>query len=224
MQILNNELYVQRGEAFTLDFLLQNKDKSPYIMSSELSSPSFLVTISSMLQNPDNRYILNKWCMINEEKYPRFYVTKPVKVDSFTNGVTWFSNFKNSAKQDGKKMSEYCVLYTQTYDGVTSYKYYNDNTEPTSSDYNNLTFDETKLKDYENRFSVTFTSAETLKWTEQFYKYGIQLVSGKLKADATDERPYDSYDNILAILTPTKMVVTGNMLGNFKGATSIWQR
>ena len=36
MQVLNNEIRMTQGEQITLDFLLQNKDGSPYIISNKL--------------------------------------------------------------------------------------------------------------------------------------------------------------------------------------------
>ena len=43
MQVLRNELKVYRGENFTIDKLLKNRDGSPYIISNELQNPYWLI-------------------------------------------------------------------------------------------------------------------------------------------------------------------------------------
>lgn len=84
MKSLNNELIVHRNEAFTIDKTIQNKDGSPYIISSELNNPYFLITVSNTRYVVENRYIYSKW--LNLENFPRFRNTNAVNLKIFKNG------------------------------------------------------------------------------------------------------------------------------------------
>ena len=76
MKNFNNEITVHRGETFTLNKNIQNRDGSPYIISSELSNPYFLLTVTTTRYKQENRYILSKWLDLSD--FPRFYNTTPM--------------------------------------------------------------------------------------------------------------------------------------------------
>ena len=80
MKSLNNELIVHRGETFTIDKTLQNKDGSPYIISKGLiadgSSAYFLLTVASARYEQSGRYVKNYWLPVVNV----FLFTQPVKL------------------------------------------------------------------------------------------------------------------------------------------------
>ena len=39
MKVFNNEITIHRGETFSMDKVIQNKDGSPYIVSNRLVNP-----------------------------------------------------------------------------------------------------------------------------------------------------------------------------------------
>ena len=205
MEVLNNQLYVQQGEAFTLDFLLRNKDNSPYIVSSQLKNPYYLVTVSSMSTNPDRdkRYLLNKWCKITEDK---FFVTTPILIQSIAQFD--FANIKKLANADGCTVANYAVYYTITDNVAKYYKY--TGTDDEAYDYN-------KMVTYENRFVVSFGTDITIDWNEHAYVYGIQLVDGDINNDYVPggtSRPLLNAESVQAILPPTQLIVTNNIHGS----------
>lgn len=81
MKSLNNELFVHRNENFTIDKTLQNKDGSPYIISSDLPNPYFLITVANTRYVVDDRYIYSKWLKL--DKLSRFKNTTPVNLKIF---------------------------------------------------------------------------------------------------------------------------------------------
>lgn len=81
MTIKGNEMTVVRGETFTIDRYIVNRDGSPYIVSSEYTNPYLLLTVSSARYSQDERYIANWWLSL--EELPRFKSTVPIKISSF---------------------------------------------------------------------------------------------------------------------------------------------
>lgn len=163
MQVHNNEITVHRGETFTVSKIIRNRDYSPYIVSSKLANPYWLLTVTSSRYNQANRYVLNKWLSLAD--LPRFEITKPVAIEE---GTT-FETASLPAGYEGDETSGYAngAVFT---DG-NSYKYWvYDNTD--EDDYSG------HWEDYECKFTTLFTNDVTSEWSEQFYLYSIFLVSG----------------------------------------------
>ena len=78
MQTRNNEIIVHRGETWTMRKLIKNKDGSPYIISSRLNNPYWLISIASATYSQANRYVLEMW--LNIDDLPRFKLTRPVEL------------------------------------------------------------------------------------------------------------------------------------------------
>lgn len=68
MKVFNNEITIHRGETFSMDKVIQNKDGSPYIVSSRLANPCVLIAVSTTRYAQDERYKLNKWLRLAETK------------------------------------------------------------------------------------------------------------------------------------------------------------
>lgn len=90
MRTLGTDILVHRGETFSIDILLQNPNKSPYIVTDRSANPYFLLTVSSSKYSQKGRYIKNWWLEIPKEL--RFYCTNPVDISEFDK-----SNGKNYA-------------------------------------------------------------------------------------------------------------------------------
>lgn len=198
MQVLNNEIFLTQGEQITLDFLLQNKDGSPYIISNKLKNPYFLVTVASSQYEQSDRYVLNKWCDI--KGYFRFYTTQPIAISS-TDGFP--VNLPDSVKQDvisnnNGDYSTYAVWYTvDNNDNKTYYRWAG-----------------TTFIKYECRFIVTFKPEVTEQWTGRNFIYEIKLIDGEVNKDYTvsnGKRPIINYNFVQTILDSTKLSVTPNI-------------
>lgn len=189
MKTYNNELIVHRGETFTIDKYLVNKDGSPFIISSKLQNPYFLLTIGSDLYKPN--YVYNKWLKISGA---RFDSTVPMEVQLGKDGQ-W-----PRALPAGTTSSS-SVYYIVNDDGSRTYKYATIN-DPSTED--NVTVDD--WTDYKCRLSVVFLYNITKDWNEQNYYWSICLVDGPLSA-AGSEKPISTFTVMQPILQPTKLTV-----------------
>lgn len=171
MQTRNNEIIVHRGETWTMSKLIQNKDGSPYLISSDLKNPYFLVTITSSLYVQRERYVFKKWLDIKNT--PRFKITRPIELKSI-NPSYKFSNPVLPTGYEGDETSGYAniaVFYEKDENGVTSYKYW---------EYiNNIKGNyDGRWIDYVCSIATTYNNDVTQNWIDKNYFYSIELVDG----------------------------------------------
>lgn len=233
MKVHRNEIIVYRNETFTMNKDIQNRDGSPYIISSRLTNPYFLITVSNSRYGQNNRYVHNKW--LNLKDTPRFEITRPVNLSEI--GYDEFEDLP--AGYEGDETLGYANKAVFT-DG-TNYKYWK---------YNTATPDlyDGEWVDYKCTIHTSYSSQITSQWSEQTYQYGILLVSGEstidnlnaiatsLRIDNSDDqiklyetlfdidptlvahikspdRPIVEFDEVRSILPPTKLFVQSNMKG-----------
>lgn len=207
MLTYENEIVVRRGETWTLDKFVQNRDGSPFIISDAFKNPYWLITVTSSQYGSKNRYLFNKW--LDLKSHLRFCITKPLKLSDY--GLTFSDNtfpFLNGDGTDftGDETSGYAssaIFYEKDSEGVISYKYW--------EYYNNEKDDFTgKWVDYKCPIVTSFTNEITSEWIEGNYLYQILLVDGTdlreyLKEMAsrnnipTDDPNNVIYDNLKAI-------------------------
>lgn len=218
MKTFNNELVIHRGETFSMDKVVQNKDGSPYIVSNKLQNPYVLVSVSTTRYDQNKRYLLNQWLPLSDKV--RFSITEPIDLLSFkteANGTvskyTSFDDVKRERVSENENciVSGYigdqfvyydyddCVLYLQDERGVRDYKYWN--------------LEQERLLKYEFRITCPFTQEMTSKWIEQSYVYSITLMSGELPANG--EPPFVNIDTVQPLLIPTKLSVLSSINGGF---------
>lgn len=217
MQLRGKEIIVHRGETFTLDMSIKNRDGTPFIIDKELSNCYLLFSISSSKYTQSNRYLKNWW--LDLANVPKFNSTIPVKIAEFT--------YNNLAADD----EGYAYVYVSTEDGVTKYKYW----------------DGAKFVDYDFRIKKTFLNTDTDNWSEKSYVYSLSFVSGSdskdyltKKWDASwgtmpesfesawrlattknpdilktlpDSRPIYNYSTVLVFIEPSKLTVLSDIRG-----------
>lgn len=239
MKTLNNQIFVQRGETFSIDRAIENKDGSPYVICSEINNPYFLLTVTSTRYEQEDRYMLRKW--IDLSTVPRFKQTKIVDLRDYNKTfdditeVTTYEEYENVLfyVTEGDKLILYQVGDAVFTDGE-SYKYWDPNKT------------ENGWTDYKCRFVVMFSSSITKNWVEQNYCYSINLVGGessenvlreicdnndilytsdktslkKLLDDLNIEydkslfkRPLINISADIVVLKPTKLTVSSNLQG-----------
>ncbi len=204
MQVFRNELKVYRGENFTIDKLLINRDGSPYIISNELQNPYWLISVSNTQYAQEKRYVKNYWLSL--EKFPRFSLTnvfnfKDIKV-SETSNESVYNTFKDMAEQNGLISGYLNGVYVEidlnVYAVLTDgkeFKYWNGSS----------------FVNYECRIVKTFSTDDTKEWQSQNYLYSIQLVSGPKKQEGPEPIvPHSSYP----ILAPTVINVIDYVQGD----------
>lgn len=191
MKTYNNELIVYRGEVFTIDKYLVNKDGSPFIISNKLQNPYFLLTVGSDLYKPE--YVYNKWLEIGSNQ-PRFKSTVPIEIQLNEEGQ-WPGTLPVGTTSDE------AVYYIVNDDGSKIYKYAEISDTSTEK---GVTV--TNWKDYNCRLSTVFDYNVTKDWNEQTYYWSIRLVSGPLSPEGS-EKPLSTFDVAQPILQPTKLTV-----------------
>lgn len=221
MKTFNNELVIHRGETFSMDKVVQNKDGSPYIVSNKLKNPYVLVAVSTTRYDQNKRYLLNQWLPLSDK--PRFSITDPIDLTSFktdVNGtVSKYTSFDDvnirkpvlgSGGKDcivsgyiGDRFVFYdyddCVLYLENEQGIKEYRYWN--------------LEQEGLLKYEFRITCPFTQDITSEWVEQSYVYSMTLMSGELPESG--EPPFANIDTVQPLLTPTKLSVLSSINGGF---------
>lgn len=221
MKTFNNELVIHRGETFSMDKVVQNKDGSPYIVSNKLKNPYVLVAVSTTRYDQNKRYLLNQWLPLSDKA--RFSITDPIDLTSFktdVNGIvskyTSFDdvNIRKPVLGSGGKdciVSGYigdrfvfydyddCVLYLENEQGIKEYRYWN--------------LEQEGLLKYEFRITCPFTQDITSQWVEQSYVYSMTLMSGELPESG--EPPFANIDTVQPLLTPTKLSVLSSINGGF---------
>lgn len=221
MKTFNNELVIHRGETFSMDKVVQNKDGSPYIVSNKLKNPYVLVAVSTTRYDQNKRYLLNQWLPLSDKA--RFSITDPIDLTSFktdVNGtVSKYTSFDDvnirkpvlgSGGKDcivsgyiGDRFVFYdyddCVLYLENEQGIKEYRYWN--------------LEHEGLLKYEFRITCPFTQDITSQWVEQSYVYSMTLMSGELPESG--EPPFANIDTVQPLLTPTKLSVLSSINGGF---------
>lgn len=188
--ILNgNEMTVYRGETFTIDRTIVNRDNSPFIVSSEYNNPYILLTITSTKYNQENRYLANWWLDLTD--LPRFPNTVVKEISSVNSASEYADDEPMQFVYHDNKTGKYQYL----------------------KEYN--VGEDALFEDYEFRIIHAFTHDITKDWVEQTYLYSIRLVAGR-KTDEKSNRPIDSFDVVQDILTPTKMNVLSDLNGGLK--------
>ena len=221
MKTFNNELVIHRGETFSMDKVVQNKDGSPYIVSNKLKNPYVLVAVSTTRYDQNKRYLLNQWLPLIDKA--RFSITDPIDLTSFktdVNGtVSKYTSFDDvnirkpvigSGGKDcivsgyiGDRFVFYdyddCVLYLENEQGIKEYRYWN--------------LEHEGLLKYEFRITCPFTQDITSQWVEQSYVYSMTLMSGELPESG--EPPFANIDTVQPLLIPTKLSVLSSINGGF---------
>lgn len=210
MQVHNNQITVTRGESWTLSKKIENQDGSPFIISSRIKEPYFLVTVASSLYNTPDRYVFNKWLELKD--IPRFECTNAIRLADyglkFSDNTLPFLDNDGNGENDftGDETSGYsniAIFYEKTPEGVINYKYweYIDNIEGNYSG---------RWVPYECLLVTHFGSDVTRNWISQNYYYQILLVEAHREGES--DKPSD-VEILQNILSPNKIIVKPNLKG-----------
>lgn len=190
MKVYNNELYVSQGEEITVDFEIQNPDGSPYIVSSEITNPYYLVTFANSRYTQQNQYKLNLWLKIGYPSTPTFIST---------NAKSYTGDFSKNEYPDTDYGDGYYYSNAAVYYKGSDYRYFKYTSPGTFAHQGTwVSYEGSHI-----RFSIA--SEETLRWTEQEYLWSIALAD----VDGFDDNDKPTgYRVLQTILSPTRMYVT----------------
>lgn len=204
MRVYADRIQVERGESWSYDVYFQNRDGSPFIVSSQLQNAYILVTVASSKYTQNGRYIANFWNKVSDG-HPTFYSTQVFELTGETmptpeNGLSPEIQADIAAK--GCTFSNYCVYKWVDANGVAQYKRWTG----------------TAYEDYDFHFVITFPTDITLEWIEQNYVFGIKLLSGvenpDYDPDIEGSRPIINYDGVQVLVAPMQLIVTSNISGS----------
>lgn len=218
MRTYSDRIMVERGETWTYDILLQNRDGSPFVVSSQVENPYICTTVASSKYGQTGRYVANFWCPV-KGNYKTFYNTQVVMLvgDDDTEMplptesaavVTDVTRLKNEGKITG--YGDYAVYGWDPGNGVIEYRVYNDTTGAYEDE------------EYSFRYSVLFTSPITALWTEQSYVFTVKLLSGQLNPEYSETnngvRPLLTTDTMTSLVQPMTLVVAASVDGSLSGS------
>jgi hypothetical protein len=189
MKLRGKEIIVHRGETFTLDMNIKNRDGSPYILSKDLKNQYLLLSIASSKYSQANGYSSARWLALP---------------DLDDKGNTAYVKFDDTVPHDmGKEFDSSKVapdgeayVYTAIENGVRKYKYYDSSTNT--------------FIDYSLRVVTKFNYAETITWVPQAYDYSLTLMAGEINPDYTTgstQPPIINYTDVIPIIEPSRLTV-----------------
>lgn len=170
MKLKGYDITIRQGETFSIDYLLQNRDGSPYIISNKSTNPYFLITVASTKYFQSGRYVKNYWLQIPKKN--TFYVTNAIERQNFNGPPVIPSGELHT------DLETYAVYYVVDKDGTKIYKRWLNN----------------EWVDYELRINKTFLTSDTEEWTGQSYVYDISYVDGISMLSYLQSLYRDEYD------------------------------
>lgn len=241
MKVYNNEITIHRGETFTIDRLLLNKDNSPYIITPGIEVDSdtfddtcrFLLSVSrdyyGVSSDTSEQYLYNVWlkpelqfAFINAIDLMAFTEGPSVDTPKYPNGYSDItkrdsSNYVVSGYYKGELIPGVSYNdYLNIAYGHACVFYVEDADGNRDYRYFAGSSDEITWYPYKCRFNYTFTQEITKDWIAQNYLYSISLIYGTLKDNpASDEDPFEIKDAVIPILPPTKLTVLNTLNGGF---------
>lgn len=196
MKTIGNDVYIQRGEDFTLDLGITNRRGEPYMLSRAWRNPYLAVTITAARYEQRGDLRETYWLDLSsrlielrdgsviEEPIKRFTdtIAYPLSVFSIVDVISIYGQGAGG-KMVLDKSSDNDVMnflfFTVDEDGTRVFKYLAGYT---------LTGDAGELTDYEEvwkEYSFNIVkSFDTSNWVEQKYLYDAKILAG----DTIDER------------------------------------
>ena len=202
MRMIGNEIYIQRGEKFSLDFAIKNAKGDPFMIFSGWKNPYLAITVTAALYEQEGDYRETKWLDLIKrfvEQPDGRTVLTPIKTFIGTEAL-YLSAFDvtealyNYGVDKGGKIvndptsdfhiGNYLFFVDKNDDGNRVYKYY-DSTANAWIDYD---------------FRV-ITSFDTRDWMEQSYLYDIKLLSGEsfdeyIERITGETKPVDGWSDL----------------------------
>ena len=184
MRMVGNEIYIQRGETFSLDFAVKNAKGDPFMIFKGWENPYLAITVTAAMYEQKGDYRETYWLDLNErwveksdgslmlEPIKKFIATEALYLSTFDD-VEVFSNYgtANGGKIVDDETSDFYIgnylFYTDPNDdGNRVYKYF---------DGYNESGDEIWVE-YDFRIVKAF---DTKGWMEQSYLYDVKLFAGE---------------------------------------------
>ena len=179
MEVRKNEIRIFRGESFTIDKELRNSDDSPFVVSSMLQNPYWLLSVSNTLYSQEGRMVRNYWLPVEDT----FYISEVIHLHSIKTSAQGNTNVYDTFDDvDCSDVNIVGYLNGQYVEIVSTDCLWYCNGEYKKRVYDELT-EQYHFVEYRCELVKTFTSSDTSQWSAQDYLYSIQLVTGQKMQD-----------------------------------------
>lgn len=196
MRTVGNNVYIQRGEDFTLDLRVQNRRGEPYMLARAWRNPYLAITVTAARYEQEGDFRETHWLDLSTrwvEQQNGSVVAQPIKrfTDTVAYPLSVFSIIdaisiygvgaggKMVLDPESENDVKNFLFFTTSQDGTRTFKYlesYSTTGDPANlSDYTEI------WKTYSFNVVKTFN---TNSWTEQKYLYDAKILAG----DTVDER------------------------------------
>lgn len=185
MKKIGEDIYIQRGENFTLDFQVADELGSPFIVLKAWHNPYLAITVTAARYEQegdmrqtfwldlDRYYVENENGQLTLQWMKRFYSSKPLYLPrsyfSIKDVVAYYSSFVDTDPDHSTRdnyVSNYLFYIDKNADGKREYRYFN------GYDAN----DNDIWVKYDFR---VITSFDTREWYEQRYLYDMKVLEGQ---------------------------------------------
>lgn len=216
MKLLKNEVHIQRGEAWSLDFEVKNKKGDPFMLFSKWANPYLVITVTSALYKQEGDYRKSYWLDLSNryvEQEDGSFVVEPIKKFISTEALYLyqFSVSEILATYIQQKANRMVLDKNSDFD-ISNFLFYIDPQKNGKRTYKYLKSYEVQSVDgkieviseewveYSFRIVKAF---DTKEWVEQKYLFDIKVVTGQslgeriteiLSSEETDcvELPWNS--------------------------------
>ena len=208
MKMVGNEIYIQRGETWSLDFAVRSEKGHPLMLFKGWKNPYLVITVTNSAYPQNGIFKMTYWLdldkhyeeqndgSLKEVPVKRFIATEPLYVETFDESqiLSLYTKIKNDAQSDFD-ITNY-LFYTEI-DGENIYRY-------VERDKGVFVW-----IDYDFRIVKHFTTKD---WLEQKYLYDIKLLAGDA-IEGSDVPLAADYEVNITILEPTNLFVGVNLQG-----------
>ena len=177
MQMAGNEIYVQRGETFSLDFAVRNAKGDPYMVFKGWKNPYLAITISTSLYAQEGSTCEMHWLDLDQcwvenadgsatlKPMKRFISTEALYLSMFdVDDARHLYGEKISLSPDSDFYIGNYLFYTD--DGIRVYKYF----DGYDTDNNEI------WVEYDFRIIKSF---DTTDWSSTDYLYDVKIIAGE---------------------------------------------
>ena len=178
MKMLGDEIFIQRGETFSLDFELKDANGRPFCIPKFWRNPYLTITVSAALYKQKGDFRRTYWLDLSPLK--KFISTEALYIVPYQHDLSKpfaisevMSKYENIIALDKNKdndITNYLFCTDPNRDGKLVYKY----VENYELDGNGGVIEE-HWTEYNCRFVKYF---DTKDWVEQRYLYDANIVSG----------------------------------------------
>lgn len=197
MKMIGDEVYIQRGETWSLDFAVTNEKGHPYVVLKNWQNPYLAITVAAALYEQRGDFRETYWLDLSKryvekadgsatlEDLKTFISAEPLSLPNgfYVTDAIYYYGVDNGGKIVLDETSDFDIknflFFTDPYsDGNYVYKYvksYKSNIQPRDGDSPDAGI-EVEWADYDFRIIKQFV---TKNWMEQGYLYDIKVLAGE---------------------------------------------